>query len=243
MKTAVIAQARTGSSRLPGKVLKPLCSRPIIEHVLLRAHAAKNIDAICVATTIEKSDDAIAEIAERLGIPVFRGSEVDVLSRYVSAAEMINADVVIRITCDCPLIDPAVIDSVVTLREQKNADYASNGGALDWPHGLDCEVFTRAMLDSAANSARDPYDREHVTPWIRNHGAQTTCYLPGPGKPVSDQRWVVDYPEDYEFLCRLFAFFPEKRPPLTWQEIWAVAQQHPELSAINAHLRRQALPR
>lgn len=239
----MIAQARTGSSRLPGKVLKPLAGRPVLAHVLTRAGKAAKVDAVCVATTVEIEDDPVVEIAKGLGVPFFRGSEADVLGRYAGAADMMKADIVVRVTCDCPLIDPAVIDGILQLRAERDADYACNGLELDWPHGLDCEVFTRAMLDAAAKSTDDAYDREHVTPWIRTRGGQLKLHLPGPGRPAADQRWVLDYPEDYHFLRELFALFPGSEAPLAWQDVWNVVQVHPSLSSINQHLRRNALPK
>jgi spore coat polysaccharide biosynthesis protein SpsF len=236
--TVVIAQARAGSSRLPGKVLKSLAGRPVLAHVLARAGIAKRVDAVCVATTVKAEDDLVAEVAQGLGVAVFRGSETDVLGRYVGAAELTAADIVVRITCDCPLIDPAVIDQAVGLRAERDADYVCNGLEFDWPHGLDCEVFTRAMLDAAASATDDAYDREHVTPWIRTRGARLKLHLPGPGRPAADQRWVLDYPEDYEFLSRLFALFPSGQAPLAWQDVWTAAQRHPEIASINALRRR-----
>ena len=237
MKTVIVAQARTGSKRLPGKVLKPLGGKPAIEHVLRRASAAKLADQVWLATTTEYSDDVVQEAADKLGFPVFRGSEEDVLSRYAGAAEAANADVIVRITCDCPLIDPEVIDAMISLRAAQSADYVWNDPDRDWPVGLDCEVFTREVLEQAAASATSKAEREHVTPWIRGGGAKSVAHLAGPGKPVSAQRWVLDYPEDYAFLSRLFDLFPGKQPPLSWHEVWATVERHPEISALNAHLR------
>jgi spore coat polysaccharide biosynthesis protein SpsF len=235
--TAIIAQARMGSSRLPGKVLKQLGGRPVLEHVLTRASRAPGADIVCVATTVEAADDAIASAAESLGFPVFRGSESDVLGRYAGAAEMTKADVIVRITCDCPLIDPGVIGEVLALRARENADYACNVLKNDWPHGLDCEAFTRAALDQAAAAAVESYDREHVTPWIRRN-ARTALHLPGPGGIAAEQRWVLDYPEDYELLQKVFALFGGAEPPLSWEEVWSAVRKHEALGAINAHLRR-----
>lgn len=237
MKTVIIAQARTGSKRLPGKVLKPLGNKPTIEHVLKRASAAKLADQVWLATTTERSDDAVQEAAHSLGFPVFRGSEDDVLARYAGAAVAASADIIVRITCDCPLIDPEVIDAMISLRVEQSAEYAWNDPDHDWPVGLDCEVFTRDVLERAAASATSKAEREHVTPWMRDGGAKSTVHLAGPGKPVSAQRWVLDYPEDYEFLSRVFDLFPGKQPPLPWREVWAAIERRPEISALNAHLR------
>ncbi len=232
-----------GSSRLPGKVLKLLAGRPVIEHVLRRAMASKRADAICLATTREAIDDPLEEVARALGVSVFRGSETDVLGRFAGAARMMKADIVVRVTCDCPLLDPSVVDAVIDLRESTEADYASNGLVMDWPDGLDCEAFTAAVLFAADKAARDPYEREHVTPWIRTTGAQQKAHLPGPGKPQADQRWTLDSPEDYAFLAALFELLPALPALPGWQEIISVIESHGELGALNDHLRRTALPR
>lgn len=244
MSTAIIVQARTGSTRLPGKVLKPLGGRPVLEHVLSRLKNAKSADTICVATTTAGGDDAVVDVAGRMGVAVYRGSETDVLARYHGAATMVDADVIIRVTSDCPLIDYSVVEQLIALRKEAAADYASNGLLhIDWPHGLDCEVFTRQILERAVTATNDPYDREHVTPWIRTRGAATLRHLAGPGLPVSEQRWVLDYPEDYAFLTRLFSVFTGGEAPLRWQQVWDVVQEHPDVSSINSHLRRATLPR
>jgi spore coat polysaccharide biosynthesis protein SpsF (cytidylyltransferase family) len=221
----------------------PLGGRPVLEHVLSRLKNVQDVDTICVATTTTGHDDAVVDVAKRMGVAVYRGSETDVLARYHGAAAMVDADVIIRVTSDCPLIDYSVVDQLIALREDTAADYASNGLLqIDWPHGLDCEVFTRRMLERAVVSVSDPYDHEHVTPWIRTRGAEIRRHLPGPGLPISEQRWVLDYPEDYAFLTRLFSFFPAAEAPLKWQQVWQVVQEHPDISSINSHLRRAALP-
>lgn len=242
MTTAIIAQARMGSSRLPAKVLKQLGGRSVIEHVLTRARRAPGADIVCVATTVEAADDAIASAAESLGFPVFRGSESDVLGRYAGAAEMVKADVIVRITCDCPLIDPGVVGQAIRELKERNADYVAQEWN-EWPQGIGCEVFPRALLDRAAAEASDAYDREHVTPWIRNRAAKIKYSMKGPGGPVSEQRWLLDYPEDYSFLDRLFAKFPGNAPPDSWEAVWRELQKHPEIYALNKHLREDLRPR
>jgi spore coat polysaccharide biosynthesis protein SpsF (cytidylyltransferase family) len=242
MTTAIIAQARMGSSRLPGKVLKELGGRPVLEHVLTRASRAPGADIVCVATTVEPADDAIATAAKSLGFPVFRGSETDVLGRYAGAAEMVKADVIVRITCDCPLIDPGVVGEAIRKLKERNADYVAQEWS-EWPQGIGCEVFPRALLNRAAAEASDTYDREHVTPWIRNKAAQIKYLMKGPGGPVSEQRWLLDYPEDYAFLDRLFAKFPGNTPPDSWETVWRELQKHPEIYALNKHLREDLRPR
>ena len=169
----------------------PLGGRPVLENVLSRLKNVKSADTVCVATTTAGHDDAVVDVASRMGVAAYRGSETDVLGRYHGAAAMVDANVIVRVTSDCPLIDYSVVEQLIALREEASADYASNGLLrIDWPHGLDCEIFTRKMLESAVTSTDDPYDREHVTPWIRTRGAVTRSHLPGPGAPVSEQRWV-----------------------------------------------------
>ena len=235
-RTVVIAQARAGSSRLPRKVLERIGDRTVLEHVIWRAQAIKNADAVCVATTDLPDDDAVARVAAAAGATVFRGSALDVLARYAGAAAATGAGVVMRITCDCPLLDPEVCDGVLELRAKESLDYAANVIRRDWPHGLDCEAFTVAMLRDAAREAADNYAHEHVTPWIREHAAKKANF-DGPAGEAAAQRWVLDYPDDLVFLRALMAELP--RPPAMpgWREIMRMAQSKPELANINARHR------
>lgn len=229
---AVIAQARIGSSRLPGKVLKTIGGRSVLAHVLARAKAIPGADVVCCATTTEAADDMVAAEAERSGAKVFRGSPDDVLDRYAQAAAMLEASIVMRITCDCPLLDASVCDAVIQLRRDRDADYAANNLTATWPHGLDCEVFTVKALSQAHALARTPYEREHVTPWMRNNPDLTKTNLEGPGGEVASMRWSLDYPEDLQFFLAL----NEKADisKLTrWQDVAAVIEAHPALLAIN----------
>jgi len=166
--TAIILQARAGSTRLPGKVLKPLAGRTVLAHVLTRAQAVQGIDVVCCAIPASPENDDVAAEAARLGADVKRGSEQDVLGRYHDAASAIGADTVMRITSDCPLIDPIVCGQTLELHRNAAADYTCNITPRTWPKGLDCEVFQAAGLAEASAAARDPYDRENVTPWVRN---------------------------------------------------------------------------
>lgn len=239
-RTVVIAQARMGSSRLAGKVLAEIADRPIMEHVLTRAMAIEGADAVCLATTDLDEDDAVAAAGHSLGVVVVRGSASDVLGRYALAARATGAEIVMRITCDCPLIDPEVCAAVLALRQRTDSDYAANVIRRDWPHGLDCEAFTAAMLARAAEAATEPYDREHVTPWVRRHAA-SAAHLDGPGAPASDQRWVVDYPEDLDFVRGVMGRLPPPPALPGWREVLALIEQNPALAALNASRRDPAL--
>jgi len=234
MTTAVIIQARTGSSRLPGKVLRPLAGRSVLSHVLQRCAAIPGIDAVCCATTVAAADDLVEEEATKAGAVVFRGPEHDVLDRYYWAARALGAGIVLRVTSDCPLIDPEVAGAVLRLRAEAGVDYAANNMPPTWPHGVDCEAFRTEILEIAWRFATDAYDREHVTPWMRAHPDVRRANLGGPGGPAAEQRWTLDYPEDWAFLEALFQHLPA---PPAWpdhQAVMAVLASYPELAAINA---------
>lgn len=231
---AVIAQARMGSARLPGKVLATLGGRSVVSHVVRRAQAVDGVDRVCVATTADPADDPVAEEAARAGAEVFRGSETDVLGRYLGAARELDAELVMRVTCDCPLIDPEICAAVLRLRAERGADYACNVMPPLWPHGLDCEVFTMAALERAADEGTSPREREHVTPWMREHpDLLTLANLDGPGGGAVTQRWTLDYPEDLAFLEALFDLLPPEPAMPGWREIMEIVEANPGLAEIN----------
>lgn len=238
MITTCIVQARVTSTRLPAKVLKDLAGEPILGHVLRRCAAIPGVDRVVCATVEGIESAPVAEIAGHYGALVFRGSESDVLERYVGAARAAGADIVLRVTSDCPLIDPALCATVLRRRADDEADYATNNFVHGYPHGLDCEAFTRAALEAAAARATESYDREHVTPWIRNNPGYRKASVEGPGGPQAKWRWTLDYPEDLDFLRALFRYLPQPPAMPSWQQIAALVEQHPELTEINA-LRRQ----
>ena len=236
--SAVIVQARMSSTRLPGKVLEELSGRSVLSHVLSRCGAIEGIDVVCCAITRGGADDAVAAEAERCGVQVFRGSKDDVLDRYHQAAETLGAGVVMRVTSDCPLIDPAVCAGVLGLRSAEGLDYVSNIQERQWPRGLDCEVFTMETLNRAAEEARSPFEREHVTPWMRQHPSIRRGNYSGPGGSVAEQRWTLDYPEDLEFFRALAEKLPPPPAQPGWREIADVLADHPELVEINRHCRQ-----
>ena len=166
MKVSAIIQARTGSSRLPGKVLKEICGLPVLVHVINRVKQAKKVNEIIVATTDKASDEVIVDISEMENIKVFRGSEEDVLERYYKTALHFKSDIIVRITSDNPLTDHRLIDKIVENLIIHNADYSCNNMPSTYPYGLDCECFTFQVLEEAFFNAKDKYEREHVTPYI-----------------------------------------------------------------------------
>lgn len=232
-RTVCIVQARVGSTRLPGKVLAPIGGTPVLTHVLRRCRAIAGVDDVVCATVDGPDGEPVAALAKALGIAVFRGSESDVLARYHGAAHAAAADIVLRITSDCPLIDPEVCAAVLELRADAGADYAANNMPPSWPHGLDCEAFTIAALNEAYDTATDPADREHVTPWIRRNRAFRRVNLAGPGGELAGQRWTLDYPEDLDFLRELHARMAGDVPWPSWRDVAQLVAREPELMLIN----------
>jgi UDP-2,4-diacetamido-2,4,6-trideoxy-beta-L-altropyranose hydrolase len=237
--TAIIVQARLGSTRLPGKIMQEIGGRTVLAHDIGRLKAVHGADHVVIATTDKDSDTPVAEAALAYGAQVFRGDEADVLSRYLGAARMVDADIVMRVTSDCPLIDPDLCAAVLKLRAEASADYAANNMPRLFPHGLDCEAFTRAALERAAAEATDPYDREHVTPWLRRVPGLHRVNLVGPGWPANQQRWTLDFPEDLDFFKALFAELPQNPIP-SWQEALSFIGQRPSLSDANARHRAKS---
>jgi len=240
-RTVAIIQARTGSTRLPGKVLLPLLGEPLLVHVVRRVGRASTVDATVVATTRLPSDDAIAGLGARLGWLVERGSEMDLLDRYLQTARAHGAERVIRITSDCPLIDPEVIDAVVGTLESGGADYASNTlEPRTVPRGLDVEAMTMTALEAAGRADTDPASREHATPFIYRHPERFR--LAGLRLPVdlSGHRWTVDTLEDFELVRRVYDELG--RDDFAWREALAVLELHPTWSELNQHIEQKIVP-
>lgn len=240
MKNVVIIQARMGSTRLPGKVLKTLAGRTVLAHVIERVQAFQNIHEIVVATTLGTQDEPIVEEAEKRGVMVYRGSESDVLSRYYEAALQVQADTVIRITSDCPLIDPEVSSFVI--REylgNGKYDYASNTLERTYPRGLDTEVFSFASLETAHREARESHEREHVTPYIYNHQERFLCRSVVSPEGTSEYRWTLDTPEDWELIRRIYGALYLSGRLFSWKEAKALMQENPEWLSINSHIQQK----
>ncbi|MDR9392441.1 MAG: glycosyltransferase family protein [Trueperaceae bacterium] len=230
----VIVQARMGSTRLPGKVLMDLEGRPMLERQLERLARARTPDAIVIATSKDVRDQPIVDLAERLHIPFTRGSEEDVLDRYTQAARTYEADVVARVTADCPLVDPAVLDQCVhTLADDPSLDYASNTLERTYPRGLDVEAMTRSTLESAAREATDPADREHVTRFIWRQPERFHLGSLQHSTNHSHLRWTVDTDKDLQVIKRIYADLYAQKPDFGLQEALDHAQKHPEVHAHN----------
>jgi spore coat polysaccharide biosynthesis protein SpsF len=240
-RTVAIIQARTGSSRLPDKVLEPLLGAPILVHVVERTSRARLLDEVVVATTRLAADDAIEALARASGWAIVRGSETDLLDRYVAAARVYTADVVVRITSDCPLIDPELVDDVVRALEAIGADYASNSlEPRTYPRGLDVEAMTRDALERADTEDSDPAWREHATPYIYRHPELFRLARVASREDLSDHRWCVDTPEDLDLVRRIYDTLGNDR--FGWREALDVVRAHPEWGRLNRNVRQKMAP-
>jgi len=231
--TAIIVQARIGSTRLPGKVLQELAGCTVLHHVLARCQKTPGADVVVCAVPDEPQSVELKAIATKIGAVTFRGSETDVLDRYLGAARAVGADVIMRVTSDCPLIDPKICGDVLALRESEGAGYATNNMPRSFPHGLDCEAFTMGALAEAAAKANDRYDREHVTPWLRRAAHVKRVNLNSGNPALATHRWTLDYPEDLEFFRAVFAALPPASAG-HMADVLAFLSAHPDIIAINA---------
>lgn len=237
MRRVAIVQARMTSTRLPQKVLMPLGARPMLAQQLRRLRACQQLDEICIATTRNASDDAIALLARNEDVACFRGDEHDVLGRFVGAARQTKADVVVRLTADCPLCDPPTIDTVVLAlcQNPSSTDYASNILKRTFPQGLDAEALWRDVLERAHRLFAAPAAREHVTAGIYA-GRPELFLLRGVEAPQnnSDLRWTVDTPADLELVRRFYEALSLDERIASLEEMLHFARTHPELAGINA---------
>lgn len=236
MKTVAIVQARMGATRFPNKVMQPILGKPMIELLLERLSRSQLIDQIVLATSIDQRNLPLVEHVRGLGYAVCQGSENDVLERYYQAAASWQAGVVVRITGDCPLIDPAVVDDVIAAFQQSGADYACNTYPPTYPDGLDTEVFSFAALHSAWQRADQAHEREHVTPYMRESGRFRVLNVPS-AEDHSALRWTVDEPEDLEVVQAVFEHF-SPRTDFGWQEVVQMTQEQPAIFAANRELTR-----
>ena len=235
--TAII-QARMTSTRLPGKVMKEVLGQPLLSYLIERVRCCKNIKAIILATTLNSEDDPIAMFGSNKGVNVFRGSENNVLERFHEAATMFNARHIMRVTADCPLIDPDMLAMLIEYYSSGNCDYVSNCVYATLPDGLDAEVFTFESLDHAYRHATLPSEIEHVTPYIRNHPEIFKIGNWTHHENLSHLRWTVDEPEDFEFVRQVIeALYPGNRK-FHMNHILELIRQRPDLTHINAHIKR-----
>ena len=242
MKIVAIIQARMGSSRLPGKVLMDLAGEPVLVRCVNRICRARSINEIVVATTSKPADDAILNLCRQKNWPCFRGSEEDVLDRFYHTAIKWRADVVVRITSDCPLIEPIIVDQVVQdfLKRQPKVDYVSNSlPPRTFPRGLETEVIGLNVLERAWREDQNPAWREHVTPYIYKNPALFQIYSVTHARDYSHMRWTVDTSEDLDFVRRIYDHFGQDL--FSWEEVLALLEVHPEWLEINRHVQQKVI--
>lgn len=241
MKTVIIVQARMTSTRLPGKVLKEVLGKPLLAYQLERLRRVQLADEIILATTTNQTDDVLAAFAAKEEIRYYRGDEHDVLDRYYQAALMAKADVVVRVTSDCPLIEPAIIDEVIqAYYKSPEVDYVSNTLSRTYPRGLDVECFSFKALETAWKNADKAYEREHVTPYLY----QQPMFIKKESKVAGDYseyRWTVDTQEDYELVRLLLEELYPVQPDFSWRDVMRVLERHPEWKLINAEIEQKKL--
>ena len=229
------------STRLPGKILKTVLGKSLLEYQLERLKRSAFADEIVIATTDNGSEKPIVDLCEQLAIPCFRGSEEDVLARYYGAAESFGAEVVVRVTSDCPIIDPKVIDRVIRfyLEHRGEYDYVSNVLVRSYPRGMDTEVFPFSVLGEAFHEATDQAAREHVTPFIYRHPERfrlghVTCQ-----EDQSRHRWTVDTQEDFELVRRIIENLYPGHPEFGLEEVTELLAAHPDWVLINAFVEQK----
>jgi spore coat polysaccharide biosynthesis protein SpsF len=240
MNTVAIIQARMGSSRLPGKVLKDMGGETVLGRVVRRLRRSRQISNIVVATTTEPTDEVIVAECDRLQVPHFRGAEQDVLDRYYQAAHANAAEAVVRVTSDCPLIDAKLVDDTVEVFRNEHADYASNVSPRTYPRGLDTEVFTFDALDHAWREAREAHQREHVTPYLYEHPLIFKLASLSGAADCSRYRWTLDTPEDLELLRAIYSRF-DGRDNFSWQEVLRLMEREPELAELNSQVLQKSV--
>ena len=229
---AAIIQARMGSTRLPGKTLAKVAGKPLLHHVVQRVRASSLIDDVIVATTAQPQDDLLVEFAERSGLKCFRGSEEDVLDRTYQAARHYDVEHIVRVTSDCPLLDPEVVDRVIETYLSGLYDYVTNTLRYTYPDGLDVEVFSFSTLERAWREARAPSEREHVTPYIRTSGLFNLFNVEN-STDLSHLKWSVDTEDDLAFVESIYGLLPNDGESLRFSQVLKVLRNRPELQSIN----------
>lgn len=238
MKIVAVIQARMGSTRLPGKVLLPLEDRSVLEWVITRVSASSLVDDVVVATTISPDDLEIVKLCATIGVRVYCGSEDNVLDRYYQAGRLLTADHVLRITADCPLIDPKVIDDVVSTHLESDADFTCNTITVSYPDGLDTEIFKFKALKDSWEGATLKTEFEHVTPFVKSRPEMYRLINISYKEDLSNKRWTLDNAEDYEFLKIVFNNVYYGNPLFNMQDILTFLDKNPDLEKLNNHILR-----
>jgi spore coat polysaccharide biosynthesis protein SpsF len=243
LKTEIFVQARMGSTRLPGKVLKEVIGRPLLSYLIERLKRVKEADTLVILTTTQSEDDPIISLCEEESVPWFRGSEENVLERYFQAAKRREVDAIVRITSDCPLIDPKIVDQVI--RTYKNSfpsyDFVSNSLERTFPRGQDTEIFSFQALEKAFLSAVNQEEKEHVTVYLYKHPELFKLKNVAHQPSLGNLRWTVDTPEDFKLICLILEKLYPSNPQFNMEDILQLLEKNPDWSLINAHIEQKKL--
>lgn len=241
VSTICVIQARMGSERLPGKVMRSLLDQPMLAWIVHRVAKSHLIDGIVIATTLDSRDDIITHFARERGWTVYRGSENDVLDRYYQAARETHADHIVRITGDCPLIDPTVLDYVIAAYRSAvpHVDYATNTLTRTYPRGLDAEVFSFAALERTWREDHNVAWREHVTPYIYRHPDSFRLLNVVNPTNYAHYRVTADTPQDFELIQRIYEHFGHG--DFAWHDLISVLETHPEWLDINRDVKQKSV--
>lgn len=243
-RVVAIVQARMGSERLPGKVLAEIAGAPMLARVVERARRIASVDDVAVATSDQAMDDPIAALGEAMGWPLVRGEAHDVLARFCQAASELEADVIVRLTGDCPLLDPSISEATIRLFQEARPplDFAANRlpDHRTFPIGLDTEVCSRAALERACRDADQPHQREHVMPYLYDEPGRFRIALLDSERDLGKLRWTVDTPEDLAFVRAVYAAFAP-RTDFHWGQVLELLDEQPALRQINANVQHRAL--
>ncbi len=241
MKIVSTIEARMGSTRLPGKTMKEIVGKPMLELLIERLKRTKRIDEIVVATTTEPEDRVIAELAERIGVKCFRGSSEDVLDRVLRAAKTYQGDIIVEMTGDCPLLDPVLVDRIINIYLENTYDYVSNAIKRTYPRGLDTQVFSVNVLNEVSKLTNDPADRENVSLYIYEHPERYRLYNveAPPEYRHPGYRWTVDSKEDFQFVKEVYENLYYKNPDFLAADIMKLLKEKPDLCEINAYIKQK----
>lgn len=241
MNYQAIIEARMTSTRLPGKVVLPILGRPVLSHLIERLQQCQKLDGVVIATTTNKTDDVLEELAFNSGVGCFRGSEEDVLERVLLAAKKNAVDVIVEITGDCPLVDPSIVDELIGIHEQGAYDYVSNNMRRTYPRGLDTQVFSTEVLAKVADLTDDPVDHEHVSLYIYEHPEIFSLFNLDSGLDEQwwDLRLTLDTREDYELINKIFTTLYPSNPKFGMQDILIQMKMNPEWININQHVEQK----
>lgn len=241
LKVSIIVQARMGASRLPGKIMRTVLGKPMLEYQIERLRRVEASDEVVIATTDDPSDDVVSDFCQKLSIPFFRGDVDDVLNRYYQAAKKRNSKIIVRITGDCPLIDPNIVNQLIRyfLSNEKRFDYVSNVIERTYPRGIDCEVFSFKILEEIHKAATDLSDREHVTRYLRRNPMRYRLGNVSYPTDESRHRWTLDTEDDFKLIQKFFERLYPTHPHFSLEDGLRFMEQNPDLIKLNRHVRQK----